>query len=184
MHDYVYRHLGAKNKHEVKILKAKERVHMARPIKWRKIDHYPTVERFVPAKPGQMNFEENVLKLEELEAIRLKDLLGLEQEECASKMQVSRPTFHRILMLARSKIADSLVAGKAIRIAGGNFTRNICQVVCLDCGYQWTESYENMMRVNDDEYLCPECKSGNISCSEGRGKFCRGNCRRHGRKRY
>lgn len=38
---------------------------------------------------------------EELEAIRLKDLEGFEQEECADRMQVSRPTFQRILLSAR-----------------------------------------------------------------------------------
>jgi hypothetical protein len=35
--------------------------------------------------------------LEEIEAVRLKDLQRLEQEECAAHMAISRPTFQRVL---------------------------------------------------------------------------------------
>ena len=155
---------------------------MARPTKWRQIEHIPTVENFIPSDQGTTQFDENILKLEELEAIRLKDLEGLEQGDCAEKMQVSRPTFQRILISAREKIADSLINGKAIRIEGGNFTRNICSVRCLDCGHDWTESFENMERIGNGEYACPKCGSKNIVCGRGgKGKFCKGYCRRHGR---
>jgi predicted DNA-binding protein (UPF0251 family)/DNA-directed RNA polymerase subunit RPC12/RpoP len=155
---------------------------MARPTKWRQIEHIPTVENFIPSKEDGEKYGVNILKLEELEAIRLKDLKGLEQEECAAKMQVSRQTFQRILLSARGKVADSLINGKAIRIEGGNFTRNICPVRCLDCGHEWAESFENMELVGNGEYVCPNCGSKNIMCGRGgRGKFCRGHCRRHGR---
>ena len=96
---------------------------MARPTKWRKIENIPIVPCFIPADKNMRGIPENRLKLEELEAIRLKDLEGLDQGECAEKMEISRPTFQRILAAAREKIADSLVNGKPIRIGGGNFTR-------------------------------------------------------------
>ena len=154
---------------------------MARPTKWRQIEHMPIVENFVPSNQGTMGFKENILKLEELEAIRLKDLEGLKQEECAIRMQVSRPTFQRILLDAREKIADSLINGKAIRIEGGNFTRNICPIRCVDCGHGWVESFENMERLGNEKYICPKCGSKNIHCGRGgRGKFCRGYCHRRG----
>ena len=51
--------------------------------------------------------------------MRLKDLLSLDQKECAGKMDISQPTFHRLVVSARRKIADALVNGKAIRIEGG-----------------------------------------------------------------
>jgi len=157
---------------------------MARPTKWRRIEFVPTVERFVPSRQDVSDLRENVLKLEELEAIRLKDLEGLEQEGCAEKMRVSRPTFQRILLAAREKIADSLINGKAIRIQGGSFTRNICPVMCLDCGYEWTERFEDMERIGSEKYVCPRCNSQNLMCGRGeRGQFCRGNCHRHGRNR-
>lgn len=62
-----------------------------------------------------------VLAVEEFEAVRLKDLEELEQEECAERMGISQPTFHRILSAARKKISDALINGKAIRIEGGSF---------------------------------------------------------------
>lgn len=155
---------------------------MARPTKWRKIEHTPAVAYFVPAEQGISEVSENILKLEELEAIRLKDLEGLEQGECADRMEVSRPTFQRILLSAREKIADSLVSGRTIHIEGGNFTQNICPVKCLDCGKEWMESFENLNSVRDGSYLCPGCGSKNVVCGQScRGKFGRGNCWRHGR---
>ena len=65
--------------------------------------------------------EEVRLVVEELEAIRLKDLEGLEQEETAVKMGISQPTLHRILLSAHTKTADALVNGKALRIDGGDY---------------------------------------------------------------
>ena len=73
---------------------------MARPVKWRKIENMPKVLKFSPSDTNQSTGE-NSLKLEELEAIRLKDLIGLEQEDCAKQMEVSRPTFQRILLSAQ-----------------------------------------------------------------------------------
>lgn len=156
---------------------------MARPTKWRKIANIPTVTYFVPSGKENLEVPENILKLEELEAIRLKDLENLEQSDCADKMEISRPTFQRILLSAREKIADSLVNGKTIHIEGGNFTRNICSVKCLDCGKEWQESLENLKAVNGDSYVCSVCGSKKVTCGQNcRGKFGRGNCWRHGRR--
>lgn len=68
-----------------------------------------------------MQLEETILTVDEFEAIRLKDFLNLEQGEAAKKMNISQPTFHRLLLEARKKIADAIVNGKAIRIEGGNY---------------------------------------------------------------
>lgn len=59
------------------------------------------------------------LSLDEFEAVRLADLEGLYQEEAAQKMNISRQTFGNILTTAHRKIADALVNGKALKIAGG-----------------------------------------------------------------
>jgi len=155
---------------------------MARPTKWRRIENVPTIPYFIPSENGIENVPENILKIEELEAIRLKDLEGLEQEECAVKMEVSRPTFQRILIAAREKVADSLINGKAIRVEGGNFTRNICPVKCMDCEKEWMESFENLAAIKTGEYACPSCGSKKIVCGQTcQGKFCRKNCWRNGR---
>lgn len=154
---------------------------MARPTKWRRIENVPKVTCFAPSEQKSPELPENLLKLEELEAIRLKDLEGLEQEECAKRMAVSRPTFQRILLSAREKIADSLVNGKTIHIGGGNYTRNICPVQCLDCGKKWMESFEKLSAAGESGYICPNCGSQNIACAQVcGGKFGRGNCWWHG----
>ncbi|NLX92545.1 MAG: DUF134 domain-containing protein [Clostridiales bacterium] len=158
---------------------------MARPIKWRKIDSIPTVSYFTPSNEDvRADVPTNILLLEELEAIRLKDLEGLEQEECAQRMHVSRPTFQRILIAAREKTADSLINGKAIHIVGGNYTLNICPAKCLDCGKSWMESYENLDTIHTGSYVCPHCGSAKVACEQNcQGGFGRKNCRRHGQNR-
>ena len=153
---------------------------MARPTKWRRVEFIPDVQYFAPEDKSCRNYEESIIQIEEIEAVRLKDFDGLEQEECAKKMEVSRQTFQRILNSARYKIADSLINGKAIRITGGNFTLNICPVRCLECGREWNESFEHYEN-SKYEISCPECNSNNIICTKNEmKKFCRRNCRRHG----
>lgn len=56
------------------------------------------------------------LSSEEIEALRLKNKKGLEQNECAKIMNTSQSTFQRILSSAYQKISVALVEGKAIRI--------------------------------------------------------------------
>jgi uncharacterized protein len=87
----------------------------------RRVSYMPSVTFFKPAGIPLRELEEVCLSVEELETIRLKDIEDLEQEQCAEKMNISRPTFVRILDDARKKIADALVKGKAIRIEGGHF---------------------------------------------------------------
>lgn len=57
--------------------------------------------------------------LDEFEALRLRDLLNLDQNAIALKMKVHRSTVSRILASARSKVSDALVNLKAIKIEGG-----------------------------------------------------------------
>lgn len=66
--------------------------------------------------------EDVVLTVDEFEAIRLKDVDGMEQEQCAQQMNISQPTFHRLYLAAREKIADSIVHGKCLKIYGGTYT--------------------------------------------------------------
>lgn len=153
---------------------------MARPVKWRKIEQVPSVSFFAPAEQAPQGGPVTELKLEELEAIRLKDLEGLEQGECAGRMEVSRPTFQRILLSAREKVAGSLVNGTALHITGGHFTQNLCRMRCLSCGQEWTERYEALNAGNPG--ACPRCGSAGITCAHSCGEqFGRGHCHRHGR---
>ncbi len=94
---------------------------MVRPRKCRHISFLPDARYFKPQGIPMRFLEEISLTFEEIEAIRLKDLEGLEQKEAADQMKVSRPTFQRILASARNKIATAILSAKAIRIEGGNY---------------------------------------------------------------
>lgn len=76
----------------------------------------PDVIYFKPQGIPLRMLEEVVLRSDELEALKLYDVDGLEQTKAAEKMKISQPTFARILDSANKKIADALVKGKAIRI--------------------------------------------------------------------
>jgi len=92
---------------------------MPRPPKHRRVAHIPEVTYFKPAGIPMRQLSEVVLGIDELEALRLKDLAGLEQGQCAEVMGVSQSTLQRTLATARQKVAEALVLGKAIRITGG-----------------------------------------------------------------
>ena len=71
---------------------------------------------FKPCGIPSRSLKTVTLTKDELEAIRLADLEGLYHEVAANQMEVSRPTFGRILSLARAKIADALLNNKAIEL--------------------------------------------------------------------
>jgi len=79
----------------------------------------PAASLFTPAGHPGRSAEQVVVSLDEFEAIRLADREGLKQEDAAEQMQVSRPTFGRVLESAHRKVADALVHGKSLKIEGG-----------------------------------------------------------------
>ncbi len=81
---------------------------------------------FKPAGIPARMLDEVVITLDELESVRLADFEGLYQERAAELMGVSRPTFGRIVEAARRKIADALIHGKLLRIAGGAVAEPSC----------------------------------------------------------
>jgi predicted DNA-binding protein (UPF0251 family) len=89
---------------------------MPRPFKKRRINFNPNVTYFKPQGLRLSETETIVLYHDELEAIRLKDYEGLDQNACAEKMRVSQPTFHRILLKARKKVATAIIKGCALEI--------------------------------------------------------------------
>ncbi len=132
---------------------------MGRIPKWRRVASIPEVTYFKPAGIPARILEEVCLSVEEAEAIRLKDLEGLEQEECAQRMNISRPTFHRVLESARNKLADALLNGKAIRIEGGNFEMVMRPFRCIN-GHEWDVPFETMIAM--PPRFCPTCNTPNI----------------------
>ena len=92
---------------------------MPRPPRQRFVTGHPAATVFKPAGVRARELTWTTLTLDEFEAIRLIDGEGMDQETVAERMRVSRPTVTRILAAARSKIAQTLAGGQALRIEGG-----------------------------------------------------------------
>ncbi|MBD3203155.1 DUF134 domain-containing protein [Candidatus Woesearchaeota archaeon] len=151
---------------------------MVRPKKYRFIGKKPQVDFFKPRGIPLSQLEEITLNVEEYESIRLKDVENLDQNKAAELMNVSQPTFSRILENARKKTADAIVHGKAIRIQGGVFrmVKRIFQ--CISCGNEWELLFGTGRPRN-----CPECKSTNIHRTNAMTGF-RGGRRHHRNGRH
>jgi predicted DNA-binding protein (UPF0251 family) len=132
---------------------------MGRQPLWRRVGFIPPITYFKPAGVRLARLEEICLAVEEAEAIRLKDLEALEQEECAQRMNVSRTTFARVLNSARQKMADALLNGKAIRIEGGSFEMAARRFRCIN-GHEWDVPFEAM--INAPTKSCPTCNTPTI----------------------
>ncbi len=115
---------------------------MVRPRKDRMVAFNPEISYFKPRGIPMIDLEEVALTVDEREAIRLSDLLGMSHEEAGRRMGVSRATFGRIIQRARRAVADALINGKAINVEGGNYklieqARIFC---CNSCDHQWEEA--------------------------------------------
>lgn len=105
---------------------------MPRPRKWRKVCCLPEINRFGPLN-ASVNGEHFVaMSVDEYETIRLIDLEGFTQEECANQMSIARTTVQGMYNDARKKLAESLVDGKVLRIEGGDY--KLCDGLEKSCG--------------------------------------------------
>lgn len=105
---------------------------MARPMKWRKVCCLPKTSRFGPLDSPEDAENHVIMTVDEYETIRLIDLEGFTQEECAAQMNVARSTVQGIYIEARKKLAESLVNGKVLSIAGGEY--RLCDGLVNGCG--------------------------------------------------
>ena len=142
---------------------------MARPQFNRIVHEPPLFTDFKPIGVRGHDLEQIILTLDEFEAFRLADQLGLSHALAADEMEISRSTFSRLIEKARKKIADFIILGKTLTIGGGavHFRINIIQ--CKDCGH--------MFKINFEQNIteCPTCHSKkiiNLAGSFGHGKCC------------
>ena len=94
---------------------------MARPRKRRRVCGLPEVNRFGPLDAPIGVSDNVIMTVDEYETIRLIDLEGLTQEECAEQMNIARRTVQGIYVDARRKLAEALVNGKVLLIEGGTY---------------------------------------------------------------
>jgi predicted DNA-binding protein (UPF0251 family)/predicted Fe-Mo cluster-binding NifX family protein len=144
---------------------------MARPFKCRRVAFLPGVTFFKPAGVPLRFLEEVILTVDETEAVRLKDIGNIDQTQCAKRMNISRPTFQRILYSARRKMADALLNGKAIRIEGGHFVN-----VTLNSDYLErcnTDKDDNVIQKEGDKMkIAVVTDDGKTICQHfGRAQF-------------
>ncbi len=116
-------------------------------FKCRRVCAVPENRIFTPQKPYDRTI---ALTVEELETIRLCDMEGLEQDDAAGSMNVSRATFQRTLYQARKKIAEALCTGEAIEIGGGNYELAEypcrCHRRCKNCRFDNKEEKSGQQR--------------------------------------
>ncbi|MDP4151962.1 MAG: DUF134 domain-containing protein [Bacillota bacterium] len=105
---------------------------MARPKKWRRVCCMPMSQSFGPLETEVRDRNIILMTVDEYESIRLIDLEGMTQEECAEVMTVARTTAQAIYNSARKKLAEALVNGKELHINGGDFV--ICNGEPPGCG--------------------------------------------------
>ena len=106
---------------------------MARPSKRRRICLLPQSIGLAPEGEAPDTL---VMLVDEYETIRLIDLEGLTQAQCAAQMKVARATVTSIYDSARSKLADALVNGKRLVVSGGHVMEceNYSVFCCGTCG--------------------------------------------------
>jgi predicted DNA-binding protein (UPF0251 family) len=129
---------------------------MARPTKDRIIEKLPEIRFFKPAGVPGHQLETVEMTMEEVEALRLKDVEGLKQAEAAEVMNVSRPTFQRVLTSARQKAAEALTCGKAIKFAGGDY-RLVRPGHCPKCGKKMKKGRSQRDGDDSREKPCHDC---------------------------
>ena len=121
---------------------------------------------FKPAGVPARELEQLPLAVDELEAIRLVDLEGLNHEQAASVMGVSRQTIGRVLERGRAKVAEALVGGKAILIGGGQYRVEPRQLCCSACGAVWAAPPHAAPPT-----ACPSCGSADVgTCWDPAGR--------------
>jgi len=137
---------------------------MARPKKHRRVAFNPAISYFKPRGIPMRDLSEVRLTVDEREAIRLADFLGMSHEEAGRHMNVSRATFGRIVQQARKVVADALINGKAINVEGGNYKMvdEARTFMCRNCSHRWVESWgtgrpENCPKCNDENFF--RCRS-------------------------
>lgn len=106
---------------------------MPRPRKWRRVCRMPDSQSFGPLDGNSEERKVIVMTVDEFEAIRLIDLEGLNQEECAQRMAVARTTAQAIYNSARVKLAECLVKGMELSINGGDYI--LCDEGHIGCGH-------------------------------------------------
>lgn len=92
---------------------------MPRPRKPRRCRQFEGDRVFKPRALPMHELAVIGLRLDELEAVRLCDVEGLDQAAAGERMGVSRGTVQRLLKAGREKLARAVLESSALRIETG-----------------------------------------------------------------
>ena len=142
---------------------------MSRSKSNRIVQEPPLFSDFKPVGVRGQDLEKMLLTLDEFEAVRLADYVGLSHITASYEMGISRSTFTRIIEQARKKVAEFIIKGKILTIEGGSihFRNNIIR--CQNCGHMFKIKIGKTMKE------CPACHSMNLinlAGGFGHGKYC------------
>lgn len=129
---------------------------MGRRKRYRKMEIPPATEKFRPL--GESFDPENTVKLTyaEYEAIRLADYESLSHEQSSVRMGVSRPTFSRIIVSARNKVAKAIVEGRSFAFEPGEVEFDKIWLRCTECSF----IFNNGKSAGNG--VCPSCESDKV----------------------
>ncbi len=122
---------------------------MPRPRKWRHVCRMPGNESFGPLPGGGAARGVINMTVDEYEAIRLIDLEGCSQEQCAEQMGVARTTAQAIYNSARVKLAECLVNGLELSIRGGDYI--LCNGDVRGCGHGHCHQHHHRHFMDGEE---------------------------------
>jgi uncharacterized protein len=131
-----------------------------KPRKKRDVLYPPGAVYFKPQGIPMLYLNIINLTIDEYEAVRLGDLENFKHLAAAKQMNISRPTFTRLLRNAHSKISDAIVNGKAIRIEGGDYRLLGNRFRCRKCGSFWNAAEED--KENKQDAKCLNCNSAEV----------------------
>ncbi|MCP4761238.1 MAG: DUF134 domain-containing protein [archaeon] len=150
---------------------------MPRPKRNRIVQRIPIVKYFKPQGIPMRDLMEEIITIDEFEALRLKHYENLNQTQCSKKMHISQSTFSRILESAHKKFTAAIIEGKAIRFDGGKFLHFFLGYGCLNCDHEWEIHSEDLLILREsskieigkllpdplkNEIKCPNCNSSKI----------------------
>lgn len=127
----------------------------------RHIHSYPLSEGLKPRVVNkQLEEPQKIiqLNLDEAEAMRLKDMVGLSQEEAAESMKISRQTYQNVLESGRKKVTEALWKGYGVEMVNNGNLLACCDMKCEQCG--------SVYSINEqlDKERCPKCGHDKVVC--------------------
>lgn len=129
---------------------------MPAPCRKRRIQQPPQFRNFKPCGIPAKFLQSVILSVDEFEALRLADYSNLDHARSAQQMDISRPTFSRLIEKARHKVARAIIDGQELVIEGGPVVFKNTLHLCRNCGRV------HKTKIDKKVHNCLNCGSDNL----------------------